>query len=235
LPVHETVLFLPGAFTDRRLFAHQLEHLGDVAAPGFVDLPDVDTVDVMAERILADAPARFALAGLSLGGVVAFEILRRAPERVTRLALMATTPEPDPPPVTAIRRAAIDRVRGGDFEGQVNTVVPVLLGPETRGRPDHVTAVRGMVTAVGPDRYARQIEALVARPDQRALAAAVARPTLVLGGRDDPVTTVEAQRALADTIPTARLAVVEQAGHLVTLDQPVAVTALLRDWLAYAG
>jgi pimeloyl-ACP methyl ester carboxylesterase len=137
--------------------------------------------------------------------------------------------------VTAIRQASIDRVRGGDFDGQVETVVPLLIGPTARARPDLVAAVRTMVTAVGPDRYVRQIQALMRRPDQRALPAGIACPTLVLAGRDDPVATVEAHRALAAAIPTARLAVVEQAGHLVTLDQPVAVTALLRDWLTYAG
>lgn len=231
----EVVLFVPGAFTDRRLFAHQLDHLGEVAAPRFVELPDVDSVDAMAEAILAQAPPRFALAGLSLGGIVAFEILRRAPARVTRLALLATTHEPDPPPVSAIRQASIDRVRGGDFAGQVDTVVPLLLGPETRARADHVAAVRAMVLSVGAERYARQVEAIMKRPDQRAVPAGIACPTLALVGRDDPLTTVDAHRALAATIPTARLAVVEQAGHLVTMDQPVAVTALLRDWLAYAG
>jgi pimeloyl-ACP methyl ester carboxylesterase len=231
----EAVLFVPGAFTDRRLFAHQLDHLGEVGTPRFVDLPDLDEVDAMAEAILAAAPERFALAGLSLGGIVAFEILRRAPERVTRLALVATTAEPDPPPVTAVRRASIERVRGGDFEGQVETVVPFLLGPLAGERAEHVAAVRAMVLGVGAARYARQVEAIMNRPDQRAIPGAVACPTLVLVGRDDPLTTVDAHRALAAAIPTARLAVVEQAGHLVTLDQPVAVTALLRDWLAYAG
>jgi len=230
-----TVLFVPGAFTDRRLFAHQLDHLGEVADPRFVDLPDVVDVGAMAAAILAQAPARFALAGVSLGGVVAFEILRRAPARVTRLALLATSHEPDPPPMTALRQAAIDRVRGGDFAGQVETVVPVLLGPATRVRADHVAAVRAMVSAVGPERYARQVEAIMRRPDQRDVPAGIACPTLVLAGRDDPVTPVDAHRALAAAIPGARLAVVEQAGHLVPLDQPVAVTALLRDWLAYGG
>jgi pimeloyl-ACP methyl ester carboxylesterase len=231
--MRETVLFVPGAFTDRRLFAHQLDHLGDVAEPRFVDLPDVATVDAMADAVLAQAPARFALAGLSLGGIVAFEILRRAPARVTRVALLATTAEPDPPPVTALRRASIDRVRGGDFEGQVDTVVPFLLGPETRARPDHAAAVRAMVLGVGPARYARQVEAIMNRPDQRSVPATIACPTLVLVGRDDPLTTVDAHRALAGGIPRSRLTVIEQAGHLVALDQAVATTALLRDWLAY--
>jgi pimeloyl-ACP methyl ester carboxylesterase len=231
----DTVLFLPGAFNDRRLFAHQLDHLGEVAAPHFVDLPDVADVAAMAEAVLAAAPERFALAGLSLGGIVAFEMVRRAPARITRLALLATTAEPDPPPVTAVRRAAIERVRGGDFEGQVDTVLAMLLGPPARERPDHVAAVRDMVLGVGAARYARQVEAIMNRPDQRAVPAGITCPTLVLVGREDPITTVDSHRALAGDVPTARLAVVEQAGHLPPLDQPVATTALLRDWLAYPG
>ena len=229
----DSVLFVPGAFTDRRLFAHQLDHLGELATPRFAELADVDTVDAMAEAILADAPERFALAGLSLGGIVAFEIVERAPERVTRLALLATTAEPDPPSVTAVRRASIERVRGGDFEGQVAIVVPLLLGPRARERAADVAARRAMVLGVGAARYARQVEALANRPDQRGVPAAITCPTVVLAGRDDPITTVEAHRALADAVPTARLAVVEQAGHLLSLDQPVATTAALRDWLAY--
>jgi pimeloyl-ACP methyl ester carboxylesterase len=229
------VVLVPGALCDHRLFAHQLDHLGEVGAPGFADLRDVVTVAEMAETILADAPERFALCGLSLGGIVAFEIVRRAPERVSRLALVATTAEPDPPPVTAVRRASIERVRGGEFEAQVETVLPFLLGSAARERHDLVATARAMALEVGAERYARQVEAIANRPDQRALPGAIACPTLVLCGRDDAVTTAEAHRALAGAVFGARLAVVEQAGHLVPLEQPVATTALLRDWLVYAG
>jgi len=90
-----------------------------------------------------------------------------------------------------------------------------------------------MVLGVGAARYARQVEAIMTRPDQRGVPAGIACPTLVLAGRDDPITPVDAHRALGEAVPTARLAVVEQAGHLLPLDQPVATTALLRDWLAY--
>jgi pimeloyl-ACP methyl ester carboxylesterase len=229
--MRETVLFVPGAFTDRRLYAHQLDHLGEVAAPRFVDLLDAASVAAMAEAILADAPTRFALVGLSLGGIVAFEILRSQPERVSRLALLATTHEPDPPMVTAIRQASIDRVRGGDFEGQVDDVLALLAGPLGRERAEHLAALRAMVMGVGAERYARQVEAIMNRPDQRGVPATIACPTLVLVGRDDPVTTVDAHQGLAAAIPGARLGVIEQAGHLLALDQPVATTALLRDWL----
>ena len=229
------LVLLPGAFTDRRLFAHQLDHLGAVADVRCAELADVDTVEAMAEAILAGAPPRFALAGLSLGGSVALEIMKRARERIIQLALLATTAAPDPPAVAAARHAAIARVRGGDFAGQVETVLSVLLGPTTRACPEHVAAVRAMVSAVGADRYARQVEVIANRPAQRAVAAQIRCPTLVLAGRDDPVTSVDGHRALAGSIHSARLAVVEQAGHLAPLDQPVAVTALLRDWLVYPG
>lgn len=230
----EPLLLLPGAFSDRRLFAHQLDHLGDVAATRFVDLPDEATVAAMAERVLAAAPARFALLGLSLGGIVAFELLRRAPERVSRLALLATTADPDPPAVTALRRTAIARVRAGALAAQVDAMAPMLLSPHARTRPAVGATAKAMALGVGAERYARQVEAVMTRPDQRPLPAAITCPTLVLCGRDDAVTSLERHRTLADAIATSRLAVVEQAGHLVSLEQPVATTALLRDWLLYA-
>jgi pimeloyl-ACP methyl ester carboxylesterase len=231
----EPVLFVPGAFCDRRLFAHQLDHLGDVAAPRFVDLADAASVAAMAEAVLRDAPARFAFVGLSLGGIVGLEILRRAPARVSRLALLATTAEPDPPPVTAVRRASIARVRGGAFAAQVDDVLGFLVAAATRERPAMVASVREMALGVGAARYARQVEAIMNRPDQRAVPPAIGCPTLVICGRDDAVTTAEAHRALAAAIPGARLAIVEQAGHLVPFEQPQATTALLRDWLLYSA
>ncbi len=231
----EDLLFLPGALCDRRLFAHQLDHLGEVTAPRFVDLPDVATVEAMAAAILAEAPARFALVGLSLGGIVGLEILHHAPERVAKLALVATSAEPDPPPVTAMRRASIDRVRAGEFERQVETVLPFLVAAATRERADAVASVRDMAVGVGAERYARQVEAIVQRPDQRGRPAGVGCPTLVLCGREDAVTPPDTHRALAGSIAGARLAVVEQAGHLPPLEQPVATTALLRDWLLYGA
>lgn len=231
----EPVLFLPGALCDRRLFAHQLDHLGDVAAPRFVDVPDHASVAAMATAVLAAAPARFALVGLSLGGIVGLEIVRRAPARVSRLALAATSAAPDPPRMTEVRRASIARVRAGAFAAQVDDVLPFLVAAATRERAGATTAVRAMALGLGAERYARQVEAIAGRPDQRAVPPAIGCPTVVICGREDAVIPLDSHRALAAAIPGARLAIVEQAGHLVPFEQPQATTALLRDWLLYSA
>jgi len=231
----ETLLLLPGAFCDERLFAHQLAHLGEVATPRFVRVPDVATVAEMADEVLARAPARFALGGLSLGGIVAFEVIRRAPERITRLALMATSAELDPPEVAAMRQASIARVEAGGFEAQIETILPFLLGPTGQARPELVEIARAMAVDTGAARYVRQLAAIMRRPDPSPVLGTITCPTLVLCGRGDVVTPPAAQATLSRRIAGSRLAIVEQAGHLVTLEQPVATTALLRDWLVYGA
>ncbi len=226
----EAVLFVPGVGCDERLFAHQLAHLGEVAAPRFAGVPDASTVADMATALLDAAPERFAIVGLSLGGVVALEVVRRAPDRVTRLALCATSPQPDPPQLQEMRRAAADRVREGGLEDHVAAGMPMLLGSDAAGAE---SLVRDMANGVGAARYARQLEAVSARGDLGPSLAALSCPTLVVCGRNDIVIPPERHASLASAIPGARLAVVEDAAHLVPLCQPQAVTVLLRDWLAY--
>jgi pimeloyl-ACP methyl ester carboxylesterase len=227
----EAVLFVPGAFCDERLFAHQIRDLADVSSPRYVDPPDVERIDAMAAGILAVAPERFALVGLSMGGIVAFEILRTAPQRVTRLALLATTHDLDPPPIRAIREASIAKVLGGGLAEQVQTVLPLLVGRTALGDPDVVATVRQMAMGVGAERYARQVRAIAERPDPSAVLPTIACPTLVLCGRDDVVTTPERHAALAQAIPGARVDVVDGAGHLLPLERPEPVTRALRAWL----
>jgi pimeloyl-ACP methyl ester carboxylesterase len=232
MPTAEPLLFVPGAFCDARLYAHQLDQLGDVARPVFVDVPDHDRVEAMAEAILATAPERFGLAGLSLGGILAFEIVRRAPDRVTRLALLATTSELDPPPLQAIRRASIDKVRGGGLDEQVRTVLPMLVAPAALADDDLVATVREMALGVGAERYARQVEAILHRQDPGDVLPRIACPTLVACGRDDVVTSPASHERLAARIEGARLTIIDGAGHLLPIEQPRAVTDVLRAWLA---
>ncbi len=230
--MREPLLLLPGALCDARLWAHQLHHLADVATPVFADLPDVGDVAGMAEGLLGAAPPRFALAGLSLGGVVAFEMLRRAPERVSRLALVATTAELDPPPLRTAREASMAKVRAQGLEPQLPVLLPLLLGPGSLRDAALVAEVRAMAMAVGGERYARQVEAIKDRPDPAPVLGAIACPTLVLCGEDDAVTTSASHAALAAAIAGARLEVVGAAAHLAPMERPAAVTAHLRAWLS---
>ncbi len=227
------LLLVPGLGCDERLFEHQLTHLREVAEARFAGVPAAPEMSRIAEAILDAAPARFALAGLSMGGYVALEIQRRAPARVAKLALLDTKPNLDPSEVAAGRAQAIAEIEADGLAAHIETRLPVLLGPAGFNDPRLREVTRAMALAVGPERYVAQQRAIMDRPDGVPGLAAIACPTLVVCGRDDALTPPAQHAALADAIPGARLAVVEQCGHLSALEQPVAVTALLRDWLAY--
>lgn len=227
------LVLVPGLGCDERLWAHQLRHLGEVAEPLPAAIPDGADIGEMAAAVLAAAPASFALAGLSMGGYVAFEIVRRAPERVLRLALLDTKADLDPPEGRAARQEALRDIAAGRFEAHLESRLPALLGPDALADPAKVAAKRAMAMAVGAERYARQMRAIMLRPDSLPLLPTIACPTLVLCGRDDALTPVDKHVAMATAIPRARLAIVEQCGHLAPMEQPQAVTALMRDWLLY--
>jgi pimeloyl-ACP methyl ester carboxylesterase len=216
-----------------RLYEHQLAHLGEVGEPRFAGVPDAADIGEMAEAILAAAPPRFALVGLSMGGYVALEIVRRAGARIGRLALLDTKADLDPPEAVEGREAAIAEIEDGRFAEHIETRVPVLLGPTAFGDPTLREVTRDMALVVGADAYVRQQRAIMGRPDSTRDLGAISCPTLVLCGRDDALTPPDKHAAMAAAIPRARLAIIEQCGHLSPIEQPQAVTALLRDWLAY--
>lgn len=227
------LVLVPGLGCDERLWAHQVAHLTEVAEPWFAGIPDGTHVAEMATAILARAPATFALAGLSMGGYVAFEILRRAPERVLRLALLDTKADLDPPEVKAGRKEALRDIAEGRFEAHIAGRLAALLGREALATPAIVATTKAMAQAVGAERYARQMHAIMSRPDSLPSLRAIDCPTLAICGRDDVLTPPEKHQQMAAVIPRARLAIVEQCGHLSPLEQPQAVTVLLRDWLLY--
>ncbi|MBI5165276.1 MAG: alpha/beta fold hydrolase [Magnetospirillum sp.] len=226
-----TLVLLPGLLNDARLWADQVAALSPTATVMVGDLTRDDSVAGLAQRVLAAAPARFALAGLSMGGYTAMEILRQAPERVERLALLDTTARPDLPEQTQRRRDAIAVAQSGGFGKIMPTMLPLLL------HPDHLAdeAITGLCTAmaaaVGPEAFVRQQTAILGRPDSRPSLPAVRCPTLVLCGREDTLTPLDRHEEMAALIPGARLQVIEHCGHLSAIEQPAAVTAALLGWL----
>jgi pimeloyl-ACP methyl ester carboxylesterase len=226
------LVLLPGTLCDAELWRHQVQQLGDIAAPFVGDLTRDDSIAAMAERVLQAAPARFALAGLSMGAIVALEIMRRAPERVIALALLDTNPAvPDHSQIAAWREE-IELAESGLFEELVeNRWIPSLLEASgSRGVPLR-DAIRQMAHHVGPESYVRQLQAQIGRPDSWSSLAAIVCPALLLGGRQDTMCPPALHEAIAAAIPNARLAIIEDCGHLSTLEQSEAVTALLRRWL----
>jgi pimeloyl-ACP methyl ester carboxylesterase len=226
------LVLLPGMLLDAELFAHQTEHLSDVADVRVGDVTTADTIGGMALSVLDDAPERFALAGLSLGGIVAFEILRRAPERIERLALFDTNARPPTEAQLGAWRRFADMTGEGRF-AEVNRehIMPSLVHPDRSGDADITGAVERMAGRVGPEAFLRQLAAQATRIDSRGHLGRISCPTLVAGGRQDALCPVEVQEEMAAGILGAALVVIEGCGHLSSMEQPQAVTALLRYWL----
>ena len=225
------LILLPGMPLDAALWDHQVRHLGDIAAPQVVKLADCPSIVAMADKVLAQAPERFAVAGLSMGGYVALEILRRAPERVERLALLDTNARPDTAEATATRREAVALARQGRYGQVIRAALPRLVHPDRLADAGFVRSVLAQMERVGVDGYAREQEAIIGRVDSRPGLAAIRCPTLVICGRQDILTPPALHEEMAEAIPGARLVLIEDCGHLSAMEQPQAVTALMRDWL----
>ncbi|HYF87044.1 alpha/beta fold hydrolase [Azospirillum sp.] len=225
------LILLPGMPLDAALWDHQVRHLADVADPEVVELAECGSIAAMADKVLATAPDRFAVAGLSMGGYVALEILRRSPERVDRLALLDTNARADTTEATATRREAVALARQGRYGQVIRAALPRLIHPGRMADDAFVRSVLDQMERVGVDGYAREQEAIINRADSRPGLAAIRCPALVVCGRQDALTPPALHEEMADAIPSARLVLVEDCGHLSAMEQPQAVTALMRDWL----
>ena len=225
------LILLPGLLCDSRVWRHQVAHLHDMAAIEVADLVGPDTIGAMAERVLALRSGPFALAGLSMGGYVAFDVLRRAPERVLRLALLDTSARPDTPEQTARRRGLIELAQKGRFLGVTPRLLPQLLHPDHVRDHDIANTVVQMARSVGREGFLAQQRAIMGRPDSRPDLDRIGCPTLVLGGKQDAVTPPEVMEEIAAGIPGAKLVLLDRCGHLSPLEHPEAVTAALRKWL----
>jgi len=225
------LILLPALGTTEALWRHQIESLADIAEISVGDLTVDDTISDMAASVLETAPVRFALAGLSIGGWTAQEIMRRAPERVTHLALLDTSARADTPDKTEARRAQMALAREGRFEEVIDQTIPFVLNPESP--PDDALSdiVRTMCRAVGPEAFIRQQNAAISRPDGRTDLAKIDCPAMILCGRQDKPIPLALSEEMASAINGAKLVVVEDCGHFSALEQPEAVSAAMRGWL----
>lgn len=226
------LILLPGLLLDRGLWAAQLTELADIADMTVGDLTQDDSMAAMARRVLDGAPPRFALAGLSMGGYVSFEIMRQAPERVARLALLDTSARPDTPEQTANRRNLMKMCEQGEFKGVTRRLLPQWIHPSRVDDKDVADAVLSMTARVGRDTFLRQQSAIIGRADSRPGLSHIQSPTLVLCGHEDKAAPVELHREIATDISNARLVIVPECGHLSPLERPEAVNAALRIWLS---
>jgi pimeloyl-ACP methyl ester carboxylesterase len=226
------IIFVPGLLCSARLYAPQLPAVWPFGAVTIADHRRDATVDAVARRILDNAPPRFCLAGLSYGGYVAFAVMRAAPERVAKLALLDTQARPDSEEAKAGRRRLIGMAQEGKLNDVVELLTPKFLSERRHKDEALKQTVREMARETGVEAFINQQRAIMDRPDCRPLLKDITRPTLVLVGENDALTPPELSREMADGITGARLAVIPDCGHLSTIEQPGAVNAALAEWLA---
>ena len=223
------LVLLPGMLCDERLFAHQIENLPDVAEVSVGDITEHDSIRETAQRVLEGAPEYFAMAGLSLGGIVAFEVLRQAPERVERLALLDTNPHPPTMQQLQSWEKFEGMTKNGRFEEMVqNSMLPTYFYQEDVSLEK---AAFRMARNVGEEAFLRQLTIQRGRPDSLQDLPGIQCPTLVACGRQDVLCPVTMHEEMASAIPDAKLVVIKDSGHLSSMEQPRAVTVALRDWL----
>lgn len=227
----QTLVLLPGLLNTRRLYESQIADLADIADVIVPELWHHDSIGAMAQATLDAAPERFALGGFSMGGYVCFEILRRAPERVERLALMDTQATPDTPEATARRRGFIEQTRLGRFHGVQPSLLPAIVHRSRLDDRAVVQPILDMATEVGSDGFCREQTAMIARPDSRRLLVDIDVPTVVIVGRQDQATPLARAQEMATDIANARLVIIEECGHMAPLEKPAEVSAALRRWL----
>jgi pimeloyl-ACP methyl ester carboxylesterase len=225
------VVLIPGLLLTPQLYAPQLEALWADAPVLLANHTRADSMTELAGGILAQAPPRFALVGLSMGGYIAFEILRQAPERVARLALLDTAARPDTPDITAGRRTNMQLAQSGRLAEVVDGLIPRLVHPSRVTDAPLLEVIRRMGAQVGVAGYLRQQAAIIARPDSRPMLTDIRCPTLVLVGDADQLTPPERAQEIAAGVRGAELVIVPECGHLSTLERPELVTRALRSWL----
>ena len=227
----EPLVFLPGMMCDARLFGPQLAELSPKFTITVAPITKGQRIEEIASSLLDTLPRKFALAGHSLGGIVAMELLRRAPDRITRIALMATNALAVTPQSASDYEPLIMKARSG----RLADVVPDLMPPEALApgpyRAEVMALLLDMAENIGADAIIRQVRSMQRRRDQQAVLRRCKVPALVLCGEHDGLTPVKRHSFMADLIPYADLKVIEGAGHLPTLEQPGETTQALLEWL----
>jgi pimeloyl-ACP methyl ester carboxylesterase len=225
------ILLVPGLVSSPRIFAPVVPALWRLGPVTIANHIRDDNMGSIARRVLAEAPPRFALAGHSMGGYIAFEIMRQAPERVARLALINTQARPDTSEATARRKTQVARAQAGEFRAILDELFPGFVHPSRRDNADLRQLVHDMGDDVGTDGFARQQNAIMSRPDSRPTLAWIKCPTLVLSGDEDNTIPNTLSAEMANGIPAAKLVILSHCGHLPQVEQPQATADALVEWM----
>ena len=225
------LLLLPASLCDRALWRHQIEALEPRIEIHLGDLTQDDSVAAMAERLLASIRGPFAVAGLSMGAYVALELVRQAPDRVRKLALLGATARPDAPVEGSRRQDLLALRERRAFRGITPPLMALLIHADRLSDAALTGEIEAMALRIGKAAFLRQLRAIVERPDSRPLLPSIRCPTLILAGREDALAPLAEQEALVAAIPGAKLEILEKCGHLAPLERPEGVTACLEAWL----
>lgn len=227
----DSLVLILGLACTARLFEPQISALSGSLSVVVADHNQDDSISAIAARLLKDAPERFALAGLSMGGYIALEVMRQAPERVERLALLDTSARPDTPEASQDRERLIALAQAGRYEDVFPRAWPRLVHPDRQSDKALQDIVFGMMRETGPQAFIRQQRAIMGRIDSRPFLPGIEIPTLILVGEGDAITPPDIAREMAEMIEWASLVVIPDSGHTSTLEQPERVTQALRLWL----
>jgi len=231
MPMPEPVVLIPGLMADARLFLPQMVRLGATRAMQVLLPTMADTVEQMSEMALSGLPDSFALVGHGLGGDLALDIIRRAPDRVTRVALLATDPLAEAPSASAARESRIVAARTGRLAEAIAEDIPESALAYTPWRREIMALMRDMALGLGEGVFLRQSRALQRRPDQQKTMRRVKLPALVLAGAADTLLPLRRSEFTAGLMPFGKLVVIHDAGHLAPLEQPEAVSEALAAFL----
>ncbi|MBT6110336.1 MAG: alpha/beta fold hydrolase [Rhodospirillales bacterium] len=225
------VVFLPGLLDDRAMWAHQVNGLSNSANPVMLDLVDHGSVSESAEWVLQNSPETFALVGFSMGGYVAFEILRQASHRVSKLALVSTSARADTADRIAEREQLIARAEAGDYASMVDELIPRVLHPSRADDHALIGTIREMALRIGYEAFVRQLRVIMSRPDSRMDLAGISCPTIVVVGREDVLTPPELSEEMAAGIEDSELVLINDCNHYTPMERPELVTNALHRWL----
>ncbi|HVP84154.1 MAG TPA: alpha/beta hydrolase [Rhizomicrobium sp.] len=228
----QDIVLIPSQLCTELVFAPQMPVLSAFARPRVFVQRDRDTVGAMARSVLDASPQRFTLITHGMGGFVAFEMLRRDPKRIEKLVLMSALAPADTPKQTERRMGYIRLVEQGRYDGIIEERIPMLVHPSRVGDEKLTGVLRRMASDTGAETFQRQQRAIMARPDSRPMLASIACPTMLVFGRQDGITTIEHQKEMLEAIPDVRLEVIEDCGHMMTLEKPDEVNALLKAFLS---
>lgn len=231
MPAPLPILLIPGLASSARVYNPVIPALWRFATVTVANHIRDDSMAAIARRILAEAPPRFALAGHSMGGYIAFEIVRQAPERVERLALVNTQARPDTPEATANRRAQMAAAQGGNYDKAMEALYPLLVHPSRRDDAELRRVNYEMFADITPEDFVRQQTAIIGRVDSRPTLSAIRCPTLVLTGDQDLLLPHHLSDEMAEGISGAALVTIPACGHMPQFERPEATVAALTDWL----